>query len=214
MFILTPFRGRSVMLGSSSTPTPGTRANRSRCARVASTSSASMVANALPMHMRGPPPKGRYAPRGGSLAKRWGSNPSGSSHSPGWRWTTYGLTKRIDRAGISYPAISSGPITDRTMVHAGGSADEVGEDHGHLAAVIAVDGAGAVQAGDPFPERKARTRPYLSFETRRDGDHQPRRHQRAFARRERNRGVGAQVQAGRSAGRVRRQRQRLAASWG
>src|SRR5439155_25160660 len=74
------------------------------------------------------------------------------------------------------------------------------------------DGAGAVQAGDPFPERKARTRPYLSFETRRDGDHQPRRHQRAFARRERNGADGAQIQAGRSAGRVRRQRQRIAAS--
>src|SRR5437899_12919880 len=40
---------------------------------------------------------------------------------------------------------------------------EVGEDHGQLAAVIAVDGGGAVPAADPFTQREAGARPRVAI---------------------------------------------------
>ncbi len=43
------------------------------------------------------------------------------------------------------------------------SAAEIDEDHLHLAAIIAVDGARAVEHGDSGRKREARTRPHLRF---------------------------------------------------
>src|SRR5215469_5940449 len=40
---------------------------------------------------------------------------------------------------------------------------EIGEDHPDLAAVVRVDGAGAVEHGETVLERKARARPDLRF---------------------------------------------------
>ena len=51
-----------------------------------------------------------------------------------------------------------------------GLLSEIGEDHAELAAVVAVDGAGAVQAGDALAQRQAGARPDLAFESLRDGD--------------------------------------------
>ena len=63
-------------------------------------------------------------------------------------------------------------------------AAEIGEDHLHLAAVIGIDGAGAVQNRKTVFQREAGTRPHLRFIPFGQGDHQAGRHQRAGARRQ------------------------------
>jgi hypothetical protein len=54
-----PGSGRSVTYGVGVTRWPGRSVSRQRWAIVARTSTASIIANAFPMHCRGPPPKGK-----------------------------------------------------------------------------------------------------------------------------------------------------------
>src|SRR5438876_4325778 len=87
-----------------------------------------------------------------------------------------------------------------------GILSEVGEDHAELAAVVAVDGAGAVRAGDALAQRQAGARSDLAFESVPDGDRKASRNQGTLPGRERDGGIGAQVEAGGSGGRVRGER--------
>src|SRR5205823_14431831 len=57
--IRIPCFGRRVKLGTGVTGCSGTARNRKRCAIVASSSVASIMANEAPMHCLGPPPKGK-----------------------------------------------------------------------------------------------------------------------------------------------------------
>src|SRR5262245_6411903 len=54
-----PGSGRNEMYGTGLTCWPGSRVSENRWAIVARSSTASIVANVLPMHWRGPPPKGK-----------------------------------------------------------------------------------------------------------------------------------------------------------
>src|ERR1051326_8012016 len=54
------------------------------------------------------------------------------------------------------------PARDRERILA-----EIGEQHLHLAAVVAVDGAGAVEHGDPVTKRQSRAWAHLCLEPKR-----------------------------------------------
>ena len=56
--IQIPLRGRKVTLGSTSTGRPGTRSRRYLAATIPSTICISIMAKALPMHIRGPAANG------------------------------------------------------------------------------------------------------------------------------------------------------------
>ena len=62
-------------------------------------------------------------------------------------------------------------------------AAEIGEDHLHLAAIIVVDRAGRVEAGDAVLEREARARPHLHFIALGNGDRETGRDGVPLARR-------------------------------
>src|SRR5438874_11034769 len=58
---------------------------------------------------------------------------------------------------------------------------EIDEDDADLAAVVGVDRAGAVQAGDPVAQREPAARSHRSFVPERTGDRDAGRPQRAIA---------------------------------
>src|SRR5579862_9047806 len=64
-----PFLGRRVTVGCILMFCPGTIWNWYCCAIVASSNTASIVANPAPMQTLGPPPKGKYANRGRDAAR-------------------------------------------------------------------------------------------------------------------------------------------------
>ena len=91
---------------------------------------------------------------------------------------------------------------------------EIDQQHLHFTAVITVDRAGRVEAGDTVLEGEAGARTDLRLETCRDLENEAGRHQSAFARRQRQRfGLGhrsTQVHAGGTGGFVRWQVQAIA----
>ena len=91
---------------------------------------------------------------------------------------------------------------------------EIDQQHLDLAAIVAVDRARRVEAGDAVLEGEAGARPHLALEAFRDFHDQAGRHQRALARQEQQRPVlrhgGAQVHAGRAGGLIGRQGEAVA----
>ncbi len=86
---------------------------------------------------------------------------------------------------------------------------EIDENHRDLAAIIGIDGAGAVQHGDAMPRGETGAWPDLGLEALRKGDGDAGRHLRAPSRRQRQR-LGhrrQQVEAGGVRAGVGRQRQ-------
>ena len=75
--------GRRVIVGTNSSRPGSTTANRNRFSTCARIRVATSRANWLPMHVRGPPPNGKYAKRGIDLEaappQRSGSKTSGRS---------------------------------------------------------------------------------------------------------------------------------------
>jgi hypothetical protein len=108
--IFIPYFGLNVIIGLIATRCPAANSARQRCARVASSSIPSVHANWSPMHMRVPPPKGKYENFGraacASGVHRSGSNRSGSGNHRASRWVTSGLTTTSVPRGITTPATS------------------------------------------------------------------------------------------------------------
>src|SRR3981189_2640321 len=89
-----------------------------------------------------------------------------------------------------------------------------GQEAADWAAVVAVDGAGAVQASDALAQREARAWPDLAFEAPRNGDGNAGGHERPLPWSERYAGVRPQVHASGTLRRVGGQGERFAASGG
>src|SRR5579859_3494301 len=119
-----PCLGRSVIDASGTTGCPSTSRNRYCCAMVASVSAISISANEVPMHWRGPPPKGKYANLGirfsRSPSHRSGRNSSGASYHLASRCTVHCVNETPDPFGTAYPAISRSSMAVRAVPHAGG----------------------------------------------------------------------------------------------
>ena len=97
----------------------------------------------------------------------------------------------------------------RAAFDAIGLGAEVDEDHADLAAVVGVDGPGAVQHADAVAQRQPRTWPHLRLVAVGKGDGNPARHQRPGAGSKLQRRVdgGEKIEPGAVLRRIGRQRQ-------
>ena len=87
------------------------------------------------------------------------------------------------------------------------------QDHLHLAAVIRVDRARRIRQREPVPQGQAGARPYLSFDARRELEHQPRRDEATLTGgQDEIRLCGRQVVA-RRAGRLPRGERQIGVVW-